>query len=277
LDVGTAASVIAITTGLACVPVFQKVAEQYFDRERALVATYLYFMLPPVFVFSGINCSEPLFLLFTLLAWLYHLTSRSGRSALAASLSAITKTYGILLLIPLTIAQARKRDLKAVAYLTLPASTFTGWVLYSYSMTGEIAFLSARSFWQSENALLFARSVVALAQGDSAAPGILYSFLVRYLPQAIAGAASCAFVLLLAYRVWKLDRALFIYLIVSVFMIFYFGFVPSFGSFPRYLLFLFPIGLPLYIRRMRHLAVALAVLTCLDYVAWVAFLTDGFF
>jgi len=277
LDVGTAAIMIAAASGLASVPVFQKIAEHYFDRERALVATLLYFMLPPIFVFSGVSYSEPLFLLFTLLAWRYDLANQSAKSAIAASFSALTKTYGVLLVIPLMADFTRKRDLRGLAYLILPVSAFAGWALYSYYVTGTIAFLSARIFWRSENAILFRRSILAVAEGDIASLTVLFSFAVRYFPQAIAAVASSVFVLLLVYKVWRLDRALFLYSVISILAIFYFGFIPSFGSFPRYLPFLFPVGLPLYIRRVRLLVVAVAFLICLDYLAWVAFLTDGFY
>jgi len=56
--------------------IFQQVAEAYLSRPQAISATILFFLLAPVFVFSGVIYSESLFLLLTLLAYRFHLGGR---------------------------------------------------------------------------------------------------------------------------------------------------------------------------------------------------------
>jgi len=80
----------------------------------------------------------------------------------------------------------------------------------------------------------------------------------------------------LSFRVWKIDRALAYYSLASLLVIVYFGFFPSFGSFPRYLTFIFPIGLALGTRRNWLFYGAVITFLALSLVAWWAFLTDGF-
>jgi 4-amino-4-deoxy-L-arabinose transferase-like glycosyltransferase len=76
LDIQIGALLVSGLSGIASIPLFLVIARHYLQAQRALYATLLYFLLPPVFVFSGVNYSEPLFLLITLLAWHFHLTGR---------------------------------------------------------------------------------------------------------------------------------------------------------------------------------------------------------
>jgi hypothetical protein len=88
---------------------------------------------------------------------------------------------------------------------------------------------------------------------------------------------SLAFVTILMLRVIKIDQALSVYTLVSFGAIFFFGLSTSVISFPRYLSFIFPIGLALHTRKTKVLLVCLVMLAVLDCLAWYAFLTDGFY
>jgi len=151
-----------------------------------------------------------------------------------------------------------------------------GWNLYSLTQTGTIAVLAARVFWQSNNSELFRQSVWGTLHGDVKSISIILGFGLRYLPIAIAASSTVLLILFLCYKVWKLDVGLALYTLSSILVIF-FNFFPSFGSFPRWLAFLFPIGLPLYARRRWVQVLLLIILMILSYWGWWAFLVDGFF
>jgi len=91
VDVSVSAVVIAVGCGLISVPIFQIIVEHYFSKRYAMIATLLYFLLPPVFVFTGVAYSESLFLLFTLLAWYCHLRGHEERSLIAAVLGSVAR------------------------------------------------------------------------------------------------------------------------------------------------------------------------------------------
>jgi hypothetical protein len=91
------------------------------------------------------------------------------------------------------------------------------------------------------------------------------------------GMLAIVLVIGLGYKTLRLDHSLGVYVIVSVVVVSYFGIFPSIGSFPRYLGFLFPIGFTLISRRKRVTLLALTMLLILDYVAWWAFVFDGFY
>jgi hypothetical protein len=88
--------------------------------------------------------------------------------------------------------------------------------------------------------------------------------------------AILATVLFLAWRDWKIDRALSIYIIASLIIL---GWRLSvvYRSFPRILSFIFPIGLPMHTRKLNLLLALTLIFLIADYIAWLAFLTDGFF
>jgi hypothetical protein len=151
-----------------------------------------------------------------------------------------------------------------------------GWALYSYLMTGTVAFLATRSYWISAGATTFANSVASLLTGHQEAASVLFSFALRYLPLTIAALASCLLFVVLSVRAYRVERALGLYNLVCFLAITYFNFIPGFGSFPRLLGFLFPLGLGLHARRFSIVALASALFVLLDYVAWWAFIIDGF-
>ena len=75
-DVWVASSLVSIIVGLAWVPVFQKLAEQYLPEHDALEATILAATFPYVFLFTTVAYTEGLFTLTTVAAWFLHLKKK---------------------------------------------------------------------------------------------------------------------------------------------------------------------------------------------------------
>jgi hypothetical protein len=276
LDIQFGAFFVSATCGLICIPLFQRIAEHYYSHDRALATTLLYFFFPPVFVFLGVNYTESLFLLLSMLAWFYHLRQKEYKSLLATSLASLTKTYGVFLVVAIGYDYLRRRQFKKIAGLMIPIALVVAWNLFSLMQTGTIAVVAVRVFWQSKNPELFRQSVLGTLHGDVNSISILLGFLFRYLPIAVAASSTGLLTLFLCYKVCKLDGALALYLLSSMLVIFL-NFFPGVVSISRYLSFLFPIGLPLYIRKREAWTILLVMLIILSYWGWWAFLADDFY
>jgi hypothetical protein len=276
LDVSVGAFLVAMIAGVVSIPLLLKVTEKYLPRDQSFKATLLYFLFPPVFVFAGASYSESLFLLLLVLCWNYHLQSKDVRAGVAAGLCALTRSYGILIVLALAYDFLRRREFRRLGCLAIPASALAGWLIYGYSKTGSFAVLSARTFWNSQNALIFRNALIEFVRGSFDQFPVLLSFLWKYLFIALGALISVLCFALLAIRVWKMDRALGYYSLASLLVIVWFGFFPSFGSFPRYLAFIFPIALALGTRRNSPFYCAAVAFLALSLVVWWAFLTDGF-
>jgi hypothetical protein len=90
------------------------------------------------------------------------------------------------------------------------------------------------------------------------------------------GLLFVAFIVFLGIRAFKIEPALGLYVLISTCIIIAYGFLTSPFSFPRYLTFLFPIGLPLYTRKRWLIVCLVGVFLVLNYLAWNAYLTDSF-
>jgi Gpi18-like mannosyltransferase len=267
IDVSVGAFVVATIAGLASIPLLLKVAEKYLSAEQAFKTTLLYFLFPPVFVFSGASYSESVFLLLSLLSWNYHLQRKEVRAGLAAGLCTLTRPYGILVALPLAYDFLRRGEFRKLGCLVIPPSALAGWAIYAYSQTGSFAVLAARTFWSSQNSLIFRNALIELVQGSLNSFQVLLSLLWKYFPIALAALISILLVVPLSFRVWKMDRALGYYSLSSLLVIVYFGFFPSFGSFPRYLAFIFPIALGFGTRRDWLFCCAIITFLALSLVA----------
>jgi len=274
IDPWVSAFMISTTFGLLSIVLFQKVAETYLPRTRALVATVLYFLLPAVFIFSAVSYTEPMFLLFSLLAWYFHLRRDDARAVMAAALCSLTRSYGILIVIPLMYDYLREKQFRNLLLTAVPLFALSGWLLYAFFRTDDLlAPLSAQAYWRTETVLTVTRALAQLATGSPEA----IPTLLPLLRLAFVAVIFAAFTIFLSIKAWKIDRALGLYMFASIALITYFGFAQAYLSFPRFLMLLFPIGLPLYVERRWLLLVAIVLLSVLDFVAWWAFLTNVFF
>jgi hypothetical protein len=235
----------------------------------------LYFLLPPVLLFSGVNYSEPLFLLLSVGTWYFAKKAKFLYANLLAALVSLARPNGLLMIIPLTIQCIRNRKLTELAYLLIPILGFGAWVLYGYAMTGIplVSRTALTTDWRinplPRDILLSLASVIT---GNMSA----VNFLVSNSPIIVGGSIFIAFILFLGYGAYKIDPALGLYVLISVCLIVSYGFLTSPFSFPRYLTFLFPIGLPLYTKKRWLIVCLVGVFLVLNYLAWNAYLTDSF-
>ena len=277
-----AALIITTLSGLMSVIVFQRIAEGYLGRTRGATSTLLYFTLPPVFVFSAVSYSEPVFLLFSLLAWYLHVTRKDMLAGSAAAISSMARPSGVLMALPLALDYVRRKEFRKLPYAAFPLLSFLGWTYYSLRMTGTLATMSALGvYWASYPKLILQSAFGQLLRGNLPgaidATGVFLGLVELSILRVMMGMIAIVLVVILGYKALKVDRSLGTYVIASVVAISYFGIFPSVGSFPRYLGFLFPIGLMLGIKRKRIALFLLILLLILDYVAWWAFVFDGFY
>jgi hypothetical protein len=269
--------VVAIMSGLMSIVVFQKIAGLYLSPADAFRATILYFLLPPVFVFTTVSYTEPLFLLLSLLTWYSHMRGNETSAAVLAALTALTRSYGILIVAPIAYDLLRLRKYKSISLLALPCCTLVAWFAYAFNKTGvPLAPMVAESAWNTAIVFRIQGSIIRFfsSGGTEGLPMVL-----RYWGLIIVGAAFLALIGLLSIKVWKLDRTLGVY---SLFFLSAFSaatafFIPTFVSLPRYLSFSFAPGIALCIKRTL-LFLALAVtLSVLDFLAWWLFLFSTVF
>jgi Gpi18-like mannosyltransferase len=272
-DLWLSAFLVATTCGLLSIPLFQGIAEHYMDRTMAMNATLTYFLLPWLFVFTAASYSEPLFLFLTTLTWYFHLRRHDTLSSISAALASLTRGYGIFILLPLVFDFTRRREYRKLLY-TIPAIlAVTAWLTYATVSTGKfLAPLAAESFQQTGNSVALQTNLSQLLLGNLNA----ISNLSPYFKIIVGGTAFICFISFLSARAYKCDPDLGLYALISTGLITVLAINPAYLSVPRYLTFLFPIGLPLHSSRKIILIVALVLLPILDYVAWYAFLTNIF-
>jgi hypothetical protein len=143
-------------------------------------------------------------------------------------------------------------------------------------MTGGPAYFASNIYWQSANISMFRVGLIEILSGNLSGVGFILAIGLTYLPITIAACAAVILVLALSWKVLRIDKALGVYAFAYLLALSVFGFPATFGSYPRFLGFLFPIGLPLHTRRVWLLAIAAAGLLVLDYFAWLGFLANGF-
>jgi hypothetical protein len=128
-----ALSVSSLLFGVLCVPVYQLVAELYLNRQVAFLSTLLFMFSPYVFLFTTVAYSESIMLFFVLLAWLLFKKGKTGFASLSAAGAVISRTVGILIIIPMAIETLlgkglhKKRDL---IFCLLPTIALLAWLGY---------------------------------------------------------------------------------------------------------------------------------------------------
>jgi len=264
IDPSIVAFAISFTAGLLSVALFERIARRYLSRDKATITTLLYFLLPPTFLFSGVSYSDSLFLLFSLLTWEYYQKGNDVRAALVSALVTLTRIYGVLIAMPFAYSYFRKKQFRNLLYSAISPLALFGWVLYGYWTTGVwFPMLSAQSFFNPTD-LTIEKNVNQLVSGNLAA----LKPLLRFWPVVAMSFAFVLFIAFLSYRTWIIDRALGLYVALSVVIISVFGTFPAVRSFPRFFSFLFPIGLCLYTKTRLALVTAIVLLLVIDYLLW---------
>jgi hypothetical protein len=281
VDIPIGGLLVASVCGLASILVFQKLANFYLPRDQSVQTSLAYFLLPPVFVFSAVYYSEPVFLLFSLLSWYFCINGNSWKSCVAASLTVLVRPYGVLIVVALGFQYLRRRQYWQLACCVIPVLTLAGWLIYSFMMTGTLAPLYSQGTFLTERSgyyTLIEETIRESLEGNAVlAVSKFFWYAYANLRILIVSLVSLMLVAFLAIRVTKIDRALGVYSVVSIGAILYFALSASFISFPRYFAFIFPIGFALNSTKKMALLSSLVLLALLDYLAWYAFLTDHFY
>jgi hypothetical protein len=268
------AFIISTGCGVASVAMFQNLVEMYLPKSRRFATTILYFLFPPVLVFSSVSYSEEMFLMFTLLTWILHKKGMDGWASLSACLCTLTRINGILIILPILFDNLRTKQYRVVSYVTLPIVTLLGWYCYGYVMTGDFfVSLTVRHDWIDQNALVIQKALLRILTGDLSA----LSSLSSYARLGVEAGIYIGIIVFFAYRSYRIDRALAFYSFASIFSIVYFGFVTSYLSLPRYLSFIFPLGLSMYSRNRLLVAIVATLFVLVDLISWRAFIVDSFF
>ncbi len=277
LDLWMAGFLISEITGLVSILVFQKVASAYLNEAESLTATALYFLLPPVFVFTTVIYTESLFLLLSLMTWFAHIKSREVSSAFFASLTSITRPYGLLVLIPLGYDFLRCKKFKNLGLLVFPIAAFIGWLFYGFAKTRNfLAPFAAQSYWNSATVTQIRESIIFFILNGNTR---IFQFLLRFRVLVIIGIVFIVLVSWLCIRTWKIHRSLGIYsttflLVIGATAV---TFIQTFVSLPRFLSLIFPTGLSLRAKKKWLLCLSLGLLSCLDLLGWWMFLfTESF-
>jgi len=267
------AFMISTTFGLLSIPLFQKVSTDYLPPDVAIQCAMLYFLVPPVFVFSAVNYTEPLFLFFSLLSWQLTLEKRNLLAAISATLCTLARPDGLLIMIPIAYCHLKSRDYEKLSYLLMPICALSGWLAYGYLMTGGLVPSVAWRLWRTENVIKIENSLTELLSGN-------LNGIYGLLPYSGLIVVSVLFLVVSAFlltRVWRIDNSLFLYSSLSIAAILVAGAIIAFRSFPRLAAFVFPLGLTLHSRKTRIVALAVFILLILDFLAWRAFLLGSFF
>ena len=274
VDLWLAEIIIANAAGLATIPAFQRVAEIYTTKSEASLSTILYFLLPPVFVFTTVSYTEPVFLLFSISAWYTHKQGNDFVAAILASLAALTRVYGLLIVVPLVYDLRRS---KTVAFLMIPLAAFVGWLSYAYLRVGNaLAPFDAQSFWRTPIEAQFLGSISSFFSNGDLKP---FQYLAHFWFFPVLGATSLAFVTWLCVRTSRLDKTLGVYSFTFLFSILaaVAAFMPTLVSVPRFLSCIFPIGFSLRTQKKLLIIVSVSVLAFFDLAAWWMFLFTSVF
>ena len=117
----TAAIVLSIVLGFALLPVFQGIAESYMSKGEALGSTLIMGSFPYVFVYTTVAYSESLFLFSVLAAWYCYLKGKMCPASLFAVLATFTKTYGVLIVLPMLLDAVTHRRWRRIPLILVPA------------------------------------------------------------------------------------------------------------------------------------------------------------
>jgi hypothetical protein len=242
---------------------FQMVAEQYLSTREALHATLLMSAFPFISVFTTLGYSEPVFLFSTLLAWYFYKKAKIMPASLAAAFAAITRGYGVLIVLPMIVDLVRSKRYSKLAYpLILPAASIGAWLLFCYFSAGDaLASWSDQKYWQRGG----------VGDGIKIAQSLLHDGL-RGLINCCSGLDPTIFWTLAAFSIlialtWEGDRLLFIYaagvsallLVVTTYSL----------SLLRFFPFIFPIWLSLRVKNPVIVAICVGLLIPMTIVVWL--------
>jgi Gpi18-like mannosyltransferase len=149
----TAGLIISNAADLLALVVLYRLVEEDFDQERAYRAA-LYLSLFPTALFLAAAYNESLFLCLSLLSFYYMRQGRWWLAGLLGLLATLTRSSGLLLLVPFCFEYLRQRHfaLRVVRFdilsgLAIPAGLGLFSLYCAFQFHDPLAFSHAQAFW----------------------------------------------------------------------------------------------------------------------------------
>jgi Gpi18-like mannosyltransferase len=266
-DYWSSAFLVSSFFALASLIAFQLLANEYMGKTEALYATILMATFPYIALFTTLAYSESLFLFSTLTAWYLFRKQRMLSSSLFAALSALTRSYGVLIIIPMIMDIWRRRNYRSSLYLAVPLLALLSWSAFCFFATGNpFASWTDENYWRL-NGMTFGTVQGLLLPSLS---GVNPSY---YVFDPILSLLAMSLLAYLLASAWKIDKALWIYaatLFVALL------FVAPIMSLPRYLAFVFPIWLTPRIRSPVAVVFSVCFFVVVFLIMWLSVLQGIF-
>jgi len=266
-DYWIAAFLVSSLFALASLVIFQVLANEYMEKTEALFATILMATFPYIALFTTLAYSEALFLFSTLASWYLFRKQKMLSSSLFAALSALTKSYGILIIIPMIIDIWRRKNYKSSIYLAAPIFALLSWCAFCFYATGNpFASWTDESYWRLSGIPFGAAQGLVLPGLSGVSPGY-YTF------DPILSLLALSLFAYLLVSTWETDKALWAYAAALLAALL---FVAPILSLPRYLAFVFPIWLTPRIRSPVAVVFSVCFFVVVLMIMWLSVL-EGFF
>jgi len=264
---------ISFALGILAVPMFQLLAEHYVSKNEAVVATLLFALFPPIFLFTTVAYTESLFTVAVIGAWIFCLRKHYFSATVSATIATTTKVYGLLISLLLILRLFREKKMKdAFLAAIIPSITFAGWNAYLFNLTGDLgAYKSSQSHWQ---------------EGWPFGINSILRFIVELKPR-FGQLAPPDIHAILVVTMWLLILSLFGVLVVAtldvdldfgMYATIQFLFLVAFGtvwSFLRFLPFILPVWLIARTKSRLITIVAIIIFLIVSLVIWYQFVVLG--
>ncbi len=256
------ATILSFIFGIACIPAFQILAEEYCNKNRAFVSTMTMAFFPYIFLFTTVAYTESLFLLSTIMTWYFYKKGKLIHSSLIACVSALTKIYGVFILFPILIDIIYNRGFRKILYFSLPVISLLSWLIYLFRTTGDwLIFMSSQSYWINLGMEFnWMRNYLQP----------LFSYNIWQIPQ--SDYMIIAFIAIFGYMIFdsfSLDFKLGAY---STFMYLSLLFFGNFHSMPRFFSFIFPVWLNSKLKNPLVLLIMIPFFILISLLMWYHFL-----
>lgn len=272
-------AVFSFILGLAWVPVYQLVAENYQDKFKASQSTLFFAFFPYVFLFTSVVYAEGLFLFSTLAAWYFFEKKKMLLAMVFASLATISRAPGFIIVLPILIKmiQSYRKDESRLPrrdflYLLAPFACLSVWYL-NLSFHGWFP-PSNITGWEG---LYSFRVLVLDVLPQKGVQGLLAYFQAfPFSPAFIVFLVATPF---LIFASAKTDKALTVYSAAYFVGVLLFG---GLASIPRFVSFIFPMWFPLTSKlfQVKHSRIITAIIVVVFWLAavflWFSILNGEF-
>ncbi|MCX6659531.1 MAG: hypothetical protein NTX81_04030 [Candidatus Bathyarchaeota archaeon] len=261
------AIMISIILGFISLPLFQAIAEEYMTHGEALGSTIMMSFFPYIFLFTTVAYSESLFLVSILASWYLYLRNRLIASSLCNIFVILTKTYGILIVLPMLLDLAIRRKWKQIPIILAPVFLITTIIMpfvHKDILNRLILELNTATWSVSRENLgnyWFRDFIVPIFTSKN--PMIYFHYFHAY---------ALAFIVLIGYlaiRTVKMDWRLGLYSSIMFLIIMIFGYT---NGIIRYASFIFPIWLGTKIKNPAIIVPVVILFFIHSLVLWYQFL-----